>query len=100
MGKARVRMVPQGAGGRCRPTNGGSLLPGETLVVSQGLICKQEVSQLMVEGLVLATNPLKDHRGMLFLLVAVVGENRPQLIIVAGVNALVVPVYRFQLLHQ
>src|SRR5579859_7988437 len=54
----------------------------------------------MIEALVLAAYPFQHHGGVLHLLVPVVGEDAGQFLVLAGGDALVVPVHRLQLFHQ
>ncbi len=61
---------------------------------------EQVGAQVLVELGVVAAEPLQRHRRVLLLLVAVVGEDGGELGVVGGVDALVVPVDRLQLLHD
>ena len=54
----------------------------------------------MREGLVAAANPFQHHGRVFLLFVAIVSEDGLQLGILAGVDALVVPVDRLELFHQ
>ncbi|NWG73298.1 MAG: hypothetical protein HXY24_01580 [Rubrivivax sp.] len=66
----------------------------------QRLAAEDVVAQLVVEGAVVAADPLEQHRGVLLLLVAVVHEDGAKLRVLADVDALVAPVDRLQLLGQ
>src|SRR5262245_2850889 len=57
-------------------------------------------AQRRVELRVVTAQPLERHGRVLLLLVAVVGEDLPQLVVLARIDALIVPVDRFQLLAQ
>jgi hypothetical protein len=61
---------------------------------------EEVLAQEAIELRVATAQPLQRHGGVLLLLVAVVGQDRPELRIVAGVDALVVPVDRLELLHE
>src|SRR4030067_2575736 len=55
---------------------------------------KQIIAQLLVESRVAAANPLQHHRGVFLFLVTVVREDGAQLLVLAGIDPLVVPVHR------
>ena len=61
---------------------------------------KQVVAQLLVHSRVFTADPLEHHRRVFFFLVAVVRKNSGKLFVLAGIDALVVPVDRFKLFHQ
>jgi hypothetical protein len=75
-------------------------VPGPILEFEDRLVLEQIRTQLLVERLVVPAQPLEHHGGVLLLLVAVVGEDRAQLVIAGGGDALVVPVDGFELLHD
>jgi hypothetical protein len=70
------------------------------MLARDGPVLEQDFAQLAVEHRIVAPDPFERHRRMLDLLVAVVRENRAKIGIGAGVDALVVPVDRLQLLDQ
>ena len=61
---------------------------------------EQELAQELVELRVVAADPLEHHARVLLLLVAIVREHRGELGVVAGVDALRVPVHRVELFDQ
>jgi hypothetical protein len=65
-----------------------------------GFLSKQVVFQFFVKSLVATANPLQKHGCMFLLFVAIVSKNRFQPFICTGIDALIVPVNRFQLLDQ
>src|SRR5262249_12658842 len=60
---------------------------------------EQIAAELTVEGRVVAPQPLERHGRVLLLVVAVVLEDRPELVVGAGDRPLVVPVDRLEPLH-
>src|SRR5580698_10809552 len=68
--------------------------------VLDGSIFEKVFAQFVVEALVLAAYPLQHHGRVLDLLVAVMGEDARQFLVLAGGDPLVVPVHRFQFFHQ
>jgi hypothetical protein len=65
-----------------------------------GFLSEQVVFQLFVKSVVATSNPLQKHGCMFLLLVAIVSKNRFQSFICAGIDALIAPINRFQLLDQ
>ena len=73
---------------------------GGRLVADDRALLEQVCAHLLLEAGRLPAQPFQHHHGVLALLVAVVGEDGLQLGIAGGVDALVVPVDRLQLLLQ
>ena len=72
-----------------------------SLVVLANLpVRKQVVLQLFVKPRIAPPYPFEHHGCVLFFFVAVVRENFREFFVLAGVDALVVPVNGFQLFHQ
>src|SRR4029450_1690639 len=65
-----------------------------------GAVGEQVLAELLVQSGVVAPQPFEGHRRVLLLIVPVVLENRPELVVVAGGGARVVPVARLQPLHD
>lgn len=61
---------------------------------------KEETTQMLVELRILAADPLERHRGVLFLFVAVVGEDAGEIRVVGGVDPLRVPVDGLELFDE
>src|SRR5262249_24385630 len=102
-GGSRRHLGPQAPDAE-RPGPGVGPVAGLFLRLSRSFgdrACAEQVlAQLSVEGGVVAAQPLERYRRVLFLVVPVVLEDRPQLVVVAGGGALVVPVDRLELLHD
>jgi hypothetical protein len=63
-------------------------------------ILEEVGAQLLVEGGILSPQPFQHHAGVLFLLVPVVTEDCLQLFVGCRIDPLIVPVDRFELLHE
>src|SRR5262245_34282817 len=70
------------------------------LPADDGALGEEVGAQRRIELRVVPAEPLERHRGVLLLLVTIVGENLLQLVVSRRVDALVVPVDGFQLLAQ
>src|SRR5262245_19727100 len=89
-----VRFVTTAAAGARAAVCGGFLAADDRS-------CGEEIgAQRRVELRIVTAQPLECHGGVLLLLVAVVGEDLAQLVVLGGVDALIVPVDRLQLLAQ
>src|SRR5262245_32277938 len=81
-------------------TAGGAAVCGGLLAADDRPFGEEIGAQGRVQLRIVTAQPLERHGGVLLLLVAVVGEDLPQLVVLAGVDTLIVPVDRLQLLAQ
>src|SRR5581483_991827 len=67
--------------------------------VEDPAVAEQVAGEVLGQHRIAAAQPFQEHRGVLLLLVTVVGEQRRQLGVRRGRDSLVVPVDRLELLH-